>query len=475
MVDAQNSIVVPVILCGGVGSRLWPVSRDTHPKPFIKLDDGLSLFQRALSRGLAVAYRAEPVVVTNQALRFKLEDECKALVEYQQGEHSAHYILEPFGRNTAPAIALAAQSVRHHYGRDAVMMVMAADHVIQPLEAFKRSVERAVTLATDGHVVTFGIQPNRAEIGYGYIEADGEAVQQFVEKPDLKTAEAYLASGRFLWNSGMFCFQAGTVLDELERYSPKISQAIEHCVDEQRLSEPFLELDADRFEQVPDDSFDYAIMERTGKAKVVACSFDWNDVGCWRSLSGVEQADVNGNRFSGQVIDHDVSNTVVKSERVVGVVGVSDLIIVDTPDALLIAKQNASQQVKHIYQALKKEAHSTCIEHTTVARPWGTYTVLEEGQFHKIKRIVVKPKAKLSLQSHEHRSEHWVVVQGQATVTNGDEIMQLNVNESTYIAAGHKHRLENNTDAPVHIIEVQTGHYLGEDDITRYDDVYQRS
>lgn len=334
-------------------------------------------------------------------------------------------------------------------------------------------------LAGQGKLVTFGIKPDMPETGYGYIEADGNTVKRFVEKPDLETAKEYVASGRFLWNSGMFCFQAGVMLKEMEKHCPAILAATIACIAESRSAEgkgfSQLELDSTAFKQVPDDSIDYAVMEKSANVAVVPCDIGWSDIGSWTALGDLTPADAQGNRIEGEVMLHDVSNCYIQSnDRMVGAVGVKDLVIIDTADAVLVADRNRAQDVKHIYARLKKEGHEAHRLHSTVHRPWGTYTVLEEGSHFKIKRIEVKVGASLSLQMHHHRSEHWIVVSGMAKVVNGQQELFIQTNESTYIPAGHKHRLENPGMLPLVMIEVQSGEYLGEDDIVRFDDVYGR-
>jgi mannose-1-phosphate guanylyltransferase len=335
-------------------------------------------------------------------------------------------------------------------------------------------------LAAQGKLVTFGIQPDAPETGFGYIEADGNAVKRFVEKPDLKTAQEYVASGHYLWNSGMFCFQAGVMLREMEQHCPTILAATRACITQSSGAEGArysqLSLDAALFKQVPDDSIDYAVMEKSHNVAVVPCSIGWSDIGSWTALGDLTAADTQGNRIEGEVILHDVSNCYIQSnQRIVGAVGVQDLIIIDTPDAVLVADRNHAQDVKHLYTRLKAAGHEAHKLHTTVHRPWGTYTVLEEGSKFKIKRIEVKCGASLSLQMHHHRSEHWIVVSGMARVVNGQQELFVNTNESTYIPAGHKHRLENPGILPLVMIEVQSGEYLGEDDIVRFEDVYGRT
>lgn len=471
--------LIPTILCGGAGSRLWPVSRELHPKPFIRLADGQSLLQKAYLRGAVLADVAEIITVTNRDLFFKTEDEYREVAAVANKAITNGFILEPFGRNTAPAIAAAVLQVAETHGEDALLLVLAADHLIADQFAFAQAVDQAKQLAAQGKLVTFGIQPEGPETGYGYIEAQGNTVLRFVEKPSLERAQEYLESGRYLWNSGMFCFSAGAMLREMEQHCSEILAATRLCMAQSRKAEgrgfTQIELDPRTFDQVPDDSIDYAIMEASGNVAVVPCSIGWSDIGSWSALGDLTAADEKGNRIEGEALLHDVNNCYIQSnERIVGAVGISNLIIIDTPDAVLIADRNRAQDVKHLYASLKADGHEAHKLHRMVYRPWGTYTVLEEGPRFKIKRIEVKPGEKLSLQMHHHRSEHWIVVSGMAKVTNGEYEMLVNINESTYIPAGHKHRLENVGVVGLVMIEVQSGEYLGEDDIVRFEDNYGR-
>jgi mannose-1-phosphate guanylyltransferase/mannose-6-phosphate isomerase len=467
--------LIPTILCGGAGSRLWPVSRELHPKPFIRLADGVSLLQKAFLRGAALPAVAEILTVTNRELFFKTKDEYR---EVNAAGLATAYVLEPFGRGTAAAVAAAALRVAAAHGDAAVLLVLPADHLILDQAAFAEAVARAVALAGEGRLVTFGIRPDAPNTGYGYIEANGHEVLRFVEKPALETAKGYVASGRFLWNSGMFCFTAGAMLAEMRLHCPDIVAAVARCLEKSRgtLGDGVaqVELDAEAFAAVPDDSIDYALMEKSRRVAVVPCDIGWSDIGSWSALGELAAADARGNRVEGEAVLHDVSGCYIRSERMVGAVGVENLIVIDTPDALLIAHQSRAQDVKHVYGRLKELGHEAHKLHRTVHRPWGTYTVLEEGRGFKIKRIEVKPGASLSLQMHHHRSEHWIVVSGTAKVVNGERELAVNTNESTYIPAGNKHRLENATQAPLVMIEVQSGDYLGEDDIVRFDDIYGR-
>ncbi|MES2944304.1 MAG: mannose-1-phosphate guanylyltransferase/mannose-6-phosphate isomerase [Pseudomonadota bacterium] len=468
--------LVPVILCGGAGSRLWPVSREHHPKPFIRLADGQSFLQKAFLRGAALPNVEEILTVTNRELFFKTEDEFR---EVNSTKLATSFILEPFGRNTSAAIAAAALHLVAAHGEDTIMLVLAADHMIADQKAFGDAVQQATALAETGSLVTFGIQPGAPETGYGYIEAEGNKVLRFVEKPSLEKAREYLESGRFLWNSGMFCFKAGSMIKAMELHCPDILAFTKTCIANSRMAtgKAFAELtlDAESFAHVPDLSIDYSVMERSSDVSVVPCSIGWSDIGSWSALGDLSDPDASGNRIDGEALLHDVNNCYIQSsKRLVGAVGVSNLIIVDTPDALLVADRSRAQDVKHLYVALKAKGHDAHKHHLKVHRPWGTYTVLEEDPGFKIKRIEVKPGGCLSLQMHHHRSEHWIVVSGMARVTNGDRELFVGRNESTYIPAGHKHRLENPGNLNLVMIEVQSGEYLGEDDIVRFSDQYGR-
>ena len=472
--------LIPTILCGGAGSRLWPVSREQHPKPFIRLADGQSLLQKAFLRGAQLPGVVEVLTVTNRELFFKTEDEFR---EVNAGGVATSFILEPFGRNTAPAIVAAALQVAKTHGDDAIMLILAADHLIADQSAFEQAVLKATELAALGKLVTFGIQPEAPETGYGYIEADGNTVLRFVEKPSLEKAQEYLASGCFLWNSGMFCFSAGSLLREMEKYHPQIVADMRVCLAQSRASEGKgfvqVKLDPETFASVPEDSIDYAVMEKSDQVAVVPCNIGWSDIGSWSALGDLDLADANGNRVQGEAMLHATHNCTIQNSdqsngRLIATVGVKNLIIIDTPDAVLIADKSCAQDVKHIYAQLKLNGHEAHKLHRTVHRPWGAYTVLEEGIGFKIKRIEVNPGAKISLQMHHHRSEHWVVVSGIAKVINGESELIVNTNESTYIPAGNRHRLENPGPLTLVMIEVQSGAYVGEDDIERFEDSYGR-
>jgi mannose-1-phosphate guanylyltransferase len=478
--------IVPVIICGGSGTRLWPVSREAYPKPLLKLADGQSLLQKTFLRALHVSSSQEVVIVTNRETYFLAKDEC---AEVGSNVAALGFILEPAARNTAAAICVAAEVVRDAHGPDAIMLVMPADQLIENEGAFATAVQRAANAARHGCLVTFGIRPSKPDTGYGYIEyeqatldgADGvHKVIRFVEKPELAVAERLVADGRHVWNAGMFCFSAETMLAELALHAPSVAQAALNSVRDAKSSKfaggYTVELDAAQFSGAEDISIDYAVMERSDNVNVVPCEIGWSDIGSWVSISDLVSPDERGNRIEGEAELFEVDNCYVRSEygRMIGAVGVQNLIVVDTADALLIASRDRAQDVREIVKRLKRSNHDAYRLHRTVHRPWGTYTVLEEGDRFKMKRIVVNPGASLSLQMHHHRSEHWIVVSGCAEIVNGEQIITLQPNESTYIPAGHKHRLVNPGVMDLVLIEVQCGEYLGEDDIVRFEDIYGR-
>ena len=487
--SAVNDLI-PIILSGGAGTRLWPISRESSPKPFIKLPDGQSLIEKTYARALAPLGVAEVLTVTNRDYYFRCKDEYELAAKAASCGIPAGFLLEPLGRNTAPAIALAALYVGKQHGPSAVMLVLPSDHLIGDLGGFSQDVAGAVALARDGWLTTFGIRPTSPETGFGYLQA-GEPVlagkdstglkaMRFVEKPNLETAQAYLADGHYYWNAGMFCFTAGAFLDALATTAPELFAAVQACWDasqpawdaERRL----LELPMAAFAGLPDISVDYAVMEKAERVAIVPARFDWNDIGSWNSIAELIPADAQGNRIDGDAVTHNVTNTYLHSEtRVIGAIGLNDLMVVDTPDALLVAHRSQVQDVKILVNQLKARGNEAATQHVTASRPWGTYTVLEGGPRFKIKRIEVKPGAALSLQMHYHRAEHWIVVAGTARVINGDQELLLQTNESTFIPAGHKHRLENPGVLPLVMIEVQSGDYLGEDDIVRFEDIYRRA
>ncbi len=468
--------LIPVVLCGGSGSRLWPVSREQHPKPFIRLKDGQSLLQKAFLLGASLPAIQEVYSVTNCNFVFKIKDE---IAEVNQQDLDVSFIIEPVARNTAAAIASAALQIAKQHTPETLILILAADHIIDEFEIFQQAVSEGIPLAEQGKLVTFGIKPDSPNTGYGYIEAQGTNVLRFVEKPNAQTALEYLNSGQFLWNSGMFLFSAASIIAAMKTHCPEIIEQAEHCIEQsvfmkgQKISE--LILDSKLFSLIPNESIDYAVLEKSKQVAVVSSQIKWNDVGSWSTLEQYTPPDANGNRLEGDVLLHDVENCYVKSaERLIGAVGVKDLFIIDTPDALLVADKTRSQDIKQIYTSLEKQGHEAYRTHRMVHRPWGTYTILEEAKHFKIKRLEVKPGATLSLQMHHHRSEHWVVVSGIAKVINDDREFFVRVNESTYIKAGAKHRLENPGSLKLVMIEVQTGDYLGEDDIVRFEDVYGR-
>ena len=479
--------LIPVILSGGAGVRLWPASREAEPKPFITLPDGESLLQKVLGRAFAVSGIAtvpEVLIVTNREYLFRTADERTRL--QRTDAVPVRFILEPTARNTAPAIALAARAVSARHGPEAILLVLPADHVINALDAFRDAVASAVTLAAGERLVTFGITPSRADPGFGYMELgrqidnDAYAVDRFVEKPSAVVAQQYLDAGNYVWNSGMFCFRAGVVLGALDELAPDLAQRSAALWQSHRAGQfdgmDTIDFAPDLFAQLPNISIDYAVMEKAGDR--VACirgGFDWSDIGSWQALSAVLAPDALGNRKTGSALAFDSRNTTIHARgRLVAAVGVDDLVIVDTPDAGLVAHRDRTQAVKDVVGELKRTGDERYRFHSTVSRPWGAYTVLEERPGFKIKRIEVKPGHVLSLQLHHRRSEHWVVVSGTAEVTCGERVFVLAANESAYIPVETRHRLANRTDAPLVVIEVQCGEYLGEDDIVRFDDRYGR-
>ena len=470
-------MVLPVILSGGVGSRLWPLSREAHPKPFIELDDGQSLLQKTYHRASFISKSNDIITVTNRDLFFYTKDEFE---EVESDVTQNIFLLEPVGRNSTAAIAVAAQYAVKQYGADCTLLVMPADHLIDDVKAFNHAVSQAENLASQGKLVTFGIKPNSPKTGFGYIEAAGNEVKRFIEKPDYKTAEKYIDNGNFFWNSGMFCMNAGFFLTELSFLAPDIADQSFKCVASAKKTSGSgwkqIEMRQASFEPIRSISVDYAVFEKSKNVAVVPCDIGWSDIGSWTEFGALIPADHQKNNVKGNTALKDTHNCVVQGgERLIATLGVNDLVIADTSDALLIAHKDRIQEIRSIVDELKLRKDQRYKEFPTVHRPWGTYTVLQEGLGFKLKRIEVKPGARLSLQSHKHRSEHWVVVSGTALVTNGDKLVKLEANQSTYIPLGNKHRLENTGAELLVLIEVQCGEYLGEDDIVRYDDVYGRS
>ncbi len=472
-------MLIAVILSGGAGTRLWPVSREASPKPFMRIGNGPTLLQRAATRARR-AGADELYVVTNAEYRFRTLDDLAQIPATQKPERTT-LLLEPMGRNTAPAIAVAALQAQRAHGDDAVLLVLAADHLIQDEARFAERVALAQSIACDGTMALFGIRPTLPETGFGYIEAqdaeghgDALRVNRFVEKPNATRAAEFLAAGNYYWNSGMFAFSVRTILDELRTHAPEVLAAAQAALPQS--SSPTLELDASAFSQAPSISIDYAVMEKSQRIALVPSDFGWSDMGSWKAVADEFERDATGNSVSGEVILTGCTHTHVQSEdRLVAAVGLTNVVIVDTPDALLVCNREATQQVKDVVAELQKRGHDAHKLHRTVMRPWGTYTTLHEGPRFKIKRIEVKPGGRLSSQMHHHRSEHWVVVSGTARMTIAEETFLTSPNESRYVPVGATHRLENPGKVALVMIEVQCGDYVGEDDIVRFDDMYGRA
>ncbi|KRD34060.1 hypothetical protein ASE35_09945 [Lysobacter sp. Root916] len=467
----------PVILSGGSGTRLWPLSRQNQPKQFLSLIGDHSLFQETVLRASKLPDAQAPITVCADDHRFMVGEQLQAI-----GVRSGGILLEPVARSTAPAIAAAALHALVG-DPDALLLVLPADHLIEDEAAFRDAVSAALRLGREDWLVAFGIRPDYAETGYGYIlrgdglGADGYRIERFVEKPDQATAERYLAEGTYAWNSGMFLFRARSYLDELARLAPAIHAAAQAAFASAGTDLDFLRLGHDAFAASPSDSIDYAVMEKTDRAAVVPVSCGWSDIGSWSSLWSVAERDADGNRHEGDVISVDTRDSLVRASdrRMIATLGVEDLVIVDTADATLVARKDRVQDVKIIVDRLKAAGRQEHLFHRKVYRPWGSYDSIGVGERFQVKKIVVKPGAALSLQKHQHRAEHWIVVSGVAEVTCDDKVFELRENESTYIPRGSVHRLRNRGSEPVELIEVQSGGYLGEDDIVRLEDVYGRS
>ena len=462
----------PVLWSGGSGTRLWPLSREANPKQFLALAGDDTMLQ-ATWRRVADLADAAPIVVAGEEHRFLVAEQLR-----QVGAPTPAILLEPIGRNTAPAIAAAAlQALRD--GEDPLLLVLPSDHVVRDADAFRAAVRAAMPAAEQGALVTFGIMPDAPETGFGYIEAErGEGVQRvlrFVEKPDAVTAQTYLDAGGYYWNSGMFLLRASRYLEELRKFRADIVGGAQAAFDAAQRDGDFIRLDKAAFAACPADSIDYAVMEKTDAAMVLPVDIGWNDVGSWSALWEVSEQDGDGNAHHGDVISIDSRNSYAYARRMVALVGVDDLVVVETDDAVLVARKDRVQQVKDVVARLKAEQRTQAALHREVHRPWGSYDSIDMAEGFQVKRIKVKPGARLSLQSHTRRAEHWIVVRGTARVTRDNDVFELFANQSTYIPIGAKHRLENPGTEMLELIEVQSGDYLGEDDIVRYEDVYGRS
>ena len=468
--------MIPVVLSGGSGSRLWPLSRAMHPKQFLNIGADHSLFQATLMRLAKIQGEAlMPIVVSSEDHRFHVAEQCRAL-----GVTPSAILLEPVGRNTAPAIAAAVVQALST-GKDDLLLVLPADHAIENLDALQKAFETGAVAARDGCIVTFGIVPNKAETGYGYIRVaeKGQSVQlveAFVEKPDLATAQQYLDDGRYYWNSGMFLFKASVMLEQLRRHSPQVLHAVEAALESAKRDLDFTRLDAQAFSAAENISIDYAVMERSDQVAVVPLDAGWNDVGSWSAVWEIADKDSQGNATHGDVILEATQNAYVHAEhRMVSVLGLDDVVVVETADAVMVAAKDKAQDVKLLVDRIKQAKRTEATSHRKVYRPWGAYDSIDNGPRYQVKRITVAPGQKLSVQMHHHRAEHWIVVTGTAQVTIGDKQIMLTENQSTYIPIGIVHALENPGKIPLEMIEVQSGTYLGEDDIVRFEDRYGRA
>ncbi len=467
---------IPVVLAGGVGSRLWPLSRELYPKQLLSLVGEATMLQATVERLEGIQGCAAPILVAGDEHRFLVAEQLRGASLPPQA-----ILLEPEGKNTAPAVAVAALLARAD-GDDPLLLVLPADHIINDVPAFHTAIGIALAQADTGSLVTFGIRPDHPETGYGYIhqgaaaDADGaHQVAEFVEKPDLATAQRFMDSGDYLWNSGMFAFRASAYLEELKAHAPEILTAAEAAVNGATRDLDFTRLDAAAFAECPSESIDYAVMEHTKKAAVVPVSMEWNDLGSWRAVWETNHPDQDGNVLVGDVIAEDVTGSYIRSEhRLVTAVGLKDLVVIETGDGIMVAPKDRSQDVKSLVKRLQRDQRQEVTIHRTAYRPWGSYTVLEIADRFQVKRITVKPGAALSLQMHHHRAEHWIIVAGTAKITRDDEEFLLSENQSTYIPIGTRHRLENPGTIMLEMVEVQSGTYLGEDDIVRFDDIYGR-
>lgn len=474
--NKTTTAILPVILSGGSGTRLWPLSRSGYPKQFLALTSAYSLFQDTLKRLAGLHNALAPLVVCNDEHRFLIAEQAQAI---RCG--LSHILLEPTAKNTAPAIALAAIKAQES-GEDPLLLVLPSDHIFADPAAFHATVQQAAEVAADGYLVTFGIVPDRPETGYGYIQAGealaigGHAVKRFVEKPNRETAQSYLDAGGYTWNSGMFLFRASRYLEELAQHQPAMVEACRQAIAQAKTDLDFCRVDAKAFAACPADSVDYAVMEKTTRAAVVPLNAGWNDVGAWPAVWQANPHDAEGNASHGDVLLDDAHNNYVYAQsRLVCLLGVSDLTVIETPDVVLVTPHERAQDIKRVVDHLKMHNRSEATEHRQVSRPWGSYDSIDEGKRFKVKRITVKPGQKISLQMHHHRAEHWIVVSGTAKVRNGDREQLVAENESVFIPIGEVHCLENPGKIPLELIEVQTGPYLGEDDIVRFEDRYGRT
>jgi len=470
-------MIIPIILAGGSGTRLWPLSRQHYPKQLLKLFGNVTMLQQTLLRLKGIADLAAPVVVCNEEHRFMVAEQL-----HEIGEKNASILLEPIARNTAPALAIAAIHAAT-LDDDPILLVLSADHMISDVAVFQRAVGDAVKAAEKNHLATFGVQPTRPETGYGYIKTKkvnaGTAysvVESFVEKPNLETAQAYLDEGCYFWNSGMFVFKASVFLKELNVHSPELVTAVDNAKKNSTQDLDFIRIDKDSFSTAPNISIDYALMEKSQNVVCIPLDAGWSDVGDWKSFSDLNEKDSAGNSFIGDTIDVGSTNTLVFSrDKLVATLGVDNLMIINTPDAVLVADKSQAQRVKSIITQIEKQKRKEHLQHREIYRPWGCYDAIDDGDRYQVNLIRVKPGGSLSLQIHHHRAEHWIVVKGTALVQKGDEEYLLSENESTYIPVGISHRLSNPGKIPLEIVEVQSGSYLEEDDVVRLEDSYGRS